>query len=241
MSKTRLIPVQAFEYERSYLNRLPPHLPAPYVTHERTTDQYGYIAFQGNYYWVPGTKRDTVKVLQYADRLTIFHRRNCLAEYSLPADGVRNAQFTPQGEPRPAYLPKHRRHGAQQEEKRLRGMGPEVNRYVDYVVKTRGIQRHRFLRELFRLSQQVSPAVFSRAVERALRYRVVDIDTVRRIAWLYIGQGESYLPDVEVDETYRQRPAYQEGYLTDEPDLSIYDEMFSEDDTDQAESEEDDE
>ena len=35
-----------------------------------------------------------------------------------------------------------------------------------------------------------------------------------------MSQGQEPLPDAEVDESFRQRPAYQEGYLTDEPDLS---------------------
>jgi len=39
-----------------------------------------------------------------------------------------------------------------------------------------------------------------------------------------MSQGQEPLPDVEVDENFRQRPAYQEGFLTDEPDLSVYDE-----------------
>ena len=38
--------------------------------------------------------------------------------------------------------------------------------------------------------------------------------------------------DVEVDESFRQRPAYQEGCLTDDPDLSLYDQMLPEDDPD---------
>jgi hypothetical protein len=29
---------------------------------------------------------------------------------------------------------------------------------------------------------------------------------------------------VDEDEDFRQRPAYQEGFLTDAPDLSVYDE-----------------
>jgi hypothetical protein len=32
---------------------LPAHLPAPYLCHERKTDQYGYVPFDGNYYWIP--------------------------------------------------------------------------------------------------------------------------------------------------------------------------------------------
>ena len=49
-----------------------------------------------------------------------------------------------------------------------------------------------------------------------------------------MSQGEQRLPKADVDESFRQRPAYQEGCLTDEPDLSIYDQTVGEDDaTDQ--------
>ena len=54
-------------------------------------------------------------------------------------------------------------------------------------------------------------------------YRVAELETVKRIAWFCMNQGEQRLPDVDVDANYRERPAYQEGCLTDEPDLSQYD------------------
>jgi hypothetical protein len=226
VAKTGLIPAKAFEQERRYLTSLSPHLPAPYCVHRRGTDQYGYVSFQGNYYWVPGSRRAEVKVLQYADRLKIYEHRTCVAEYPLPAEGVRNERFSPVGQPAPRHQPRHRQPSSQLEEKRLRAMGAEVMAYVDYVVKTPGIQRHRFLRELFAFSQQVPPGVFAQALQRALRYRVVHLPTVRRIAWLYLCQGDEHMPDAEVDENFRQRPAYQEGSLTDEPDLSSYDPTF---------------
>lgn len=222
-SKTRLIPAKAFEYERGYLTELPAQLPSPYWPQERGTDEYGYVAFQGNYYWVPGCKREDVKVLQYADRLKIYRRRTCVAEYPLPADGVKNARFSPEGQPSPRCQPKHRRNGSEDEQKRLRALGPEVAAYVDYALQTSGIQRHRFLRELFILSRQVTPTVFAEALTRALRYRVVHLETLRRIAWFCMSEGQQYFPFAEVDATFRQRPAYQEGFLTDDPDLSIYD------------------
>ena len=101
-----------------------------------------------------------------------------------------------------------------------------------------GIQRHRFLRELFALSRQVTPTVFVEALTRALRYRVVQLETLRRIAWLCMSQGQQPLPYVDVDESFRQRPAYQEGFLTDEPDLSVYDEIPGQDNaTNEPESE----
>ena len=190
---------------------------------ERLTDQYGYVAFQANYYWVPGEGRGEVKLLEYADSLKIFQHRRLLAEYPLPPDGVRNERFSPPGQPQPRYLPRHRKNGAEQEEKRLRAMGTEVSAYVDYVNQTLARQRYRFLRALFTLSRQVPENAFVQALQRALTYRVVELETVKRIAWFCMSQGEERLPDVDVDENYRERPAYQEGCLTDEPDLSQYD------------------
>jgi hypothetical protein len=228
--KTGLIPAQAFEHERRYLIELSPHLPAPYYPHERGTDEYGYLSFQGNYYWVPGSKREDVKVLEYADHLKLYQHRVCVAQYPLPADGVKNARFRPEGQPAPRHQPRRHRQGSQLEEKRLRALGPEVAAYVDYVLATPGImQRHRFLRGLLALSLQVPPAVFLQTLERALRYRVVDLPTVQRIAWLYLSQGQ-YVPEVEVDESYCQRPAYLEGEWTDEPDLSRYDQTEDKED-----------
>jgi len=229
VKKTGLIPAKAFEHERRYLIELSPHLPAPYCVYERGTDEYGYLSFQGNYYWVPGSKREDVKLLQYADRLKLYQHRVCVAEYPLPADGVKNARFSPEGQPAPQHKPRRHRQGSQLEEKRLRAMGAEVAAYVDYVLATPGIQRHRFLRELLAMSQQAPQTVFSQALERALRYRVVHLPTVQRIAWLYLSQGE-HIPDVEVDESYRQRPAYLEGEWTEEPDLSRYEKAWGEED-----------
>jgi len=71
VAKSKLIPAQAFQQERSALIALPAHLPAPYCVHERGTDQYGYAAFKGNCYWVPGTKRQDVKVVEYSDLVKI--------------------------------------------------------------------------------------------------------------------------------------------------------------------------
>jgi transposase len=229
VKKTGLIPAKAFEHERRYLIELSPHLPAPYCVYERGTDEYGYVSFQGNYYWVPGSKREDVKVLQYADRLKLYQHRECVAEYPLPADGVKNVHFSPEGQPAPQHQPRRHRQGSQLEEQRLRAMGAEVAAYVDYVLATPGIQRHRLLRELLALSQQVTPAVFAQALERARQYRVVHLATVQRIAWLYLSQGE-HVPDVEVDESYRQRPAYLEGEWTEEPDLSRYEKAWDEND-----------
>jgi hypothetical protein len=224
--KAGLVPAQAFEHECGYLIELPRHLPAPYQVHERGTDQYGYAAFEGNYYWVPGTKRDAIKVLQYAERLQIYRARECLAEYPLPADGVKNAKFAPPGQAQPRHHPANRRHPTEEEEKRLRAIDERVGHYLDFALKPKGIERHRFLRRLLALSRQMSVAVFIRTLERALRYRIADVDTLRRIALLYLDASEHPLPAVDIDPSFCTRESYLEGRLTDAPDFSRYDRIL---------------
>jgi hypothetical protein len=235
-TKRRLIPAKVFEYERPYLKEVPPHLPAPYQVHERGTDQYGYVAFAANYYWVPGTGRDDVKVFQYADRIKIFRHSSCLVEYPLPPVGVRGERYSPAGEPKPRYASKKRPRDARQEDQHLRSLGKEVAAYLDFVREARGIQRHRFTRQLFALSRKVPGSVFVKAIKRALRYRIVDLSIVERILWLCLREEDQPLPEADVDEDFHKRPAYQEGCLTDPPDLSIYDQRFQ----DKNEEDEDD-
>jgi len=214
----------AFEHERGFLLELPAHLPAPYRDHQRDIDQYGYVAFEANYYWVPGTGRGTVKILEYSDRLKIYLRRELLAEYPLPSDGVKNQLFSPEGQPPPPHRPKNRRKPTQEEEKRLRAIGQPVNAYLDFALQDKGLTRHPFLRKLFALSRKMTPELFLKTIERADKYRITDIDTIERIALLHLSQGMDLLPWAEVDESFRQRPAYQDGALTEAPDLSVYQE-----------------
>lgn len=235
--KAKLIPAKAFEHERHYLTELPAHLPAPYFAHQRRTDEYGYVAFQANYYWVPGTRRDEVKLLQYADRLKIFQHRVCVAEYPLPASDVKNARFSPEGQPQPRHRPKNRKQTSGQEEQRLRAIDPAVEAYLDYALGTKGVRRHQFLRDLFALSRKLTTRVFVQALERAQRYRIVNLGTLQKIAWFCLSQESQPLPEADIDDYYRDRPEYQEGRLTDEPDLSSYEQTTNSED----ESEDDDE
>ena len=231
VAKTRLIPAKAFEHEQQFLVKLPTHLPSPYLLHERETDQYGYAAFGGNYYWVPGTDRDEVKVFEYSDRLKIYQHRQCLVEYRLPADGVTNTLISPEGMPKPVRQPKNRKRPTQEEEKRLRAISEVVDRYLKFALQA-GVQRHRFLRELFALSCRMTRSLFIQTIERALRYQITDIDTLQRIARLCLSQDDRPLPDADVDESFRQREAYQQGSLTDAPDFSLYDKMLEDNEDD---------
>jgi transposase len=217
------IPAKTFEHELTFLTRLAPHLPAPYRDHSRGTDQYGYAAFGGNYYWVPGIKRDDVKILEYGDRLKIFQAGQFLAEYRLPADGVKNGQFSPEGQPPPpGQRANNCKQPTQAEEKHLRSLAPVVNAYLDYVLPLKGIQRHQWIRRLLGLSRRIGLELFCQSVERARKYQITRLETVERIAWLYLQPGAPEPPLLQIDQALQQREAYQEGAFTDPPDLSIY-------------------
>ena len=220
--KTRLIPVQAFEYEKPYLKKLPGYVPAPYLVHGRGTDQYGYASVDGNFYWIPGTKRHDVKVLQYAEHLMIYRNRKLLGRYSLPTDGVKNELIPPQGQPKPPYMPKYRKKPTAKEENTLRKAAEEINDYLDFAVKKGGKQKHRFIRRLYGLYRKIALEVFIKTVKRALKYRITDIKTVERIAILQLTAGNFKLPVPQIDQRLESRASYIEGCFADEVDLTVY-------------------
>ena len=89
-------------------------------------------------------------------------------------------------------------------------------------MESTAVQRHVFLRRLVALSQRMTPELFIKSVQRAHRYRINSLQMIERIALLQLREGTAELPLAEVDEAFRQRTTYQEGSLTDPPDLSIY-------------------
>lgn len=219
--KAGLIPAQAFEHERAFLIPLPCHLPAPYLLLERSVDEYGYVAVGGNYYEVPGCGRGKVQVLRYLYHLVLCQDRRTLIEYALPPWGTKNQPFHAPGQ-KPRYRPRNLKLSSQEEEKRLRAIDPVIGAYVDFILGTPGLLRHQFMRRLWTFHQRWSTALFLRTIERAHRYHITRLETLERIALLYL--DDTALPDPFVDPDLEKRPAYQEGSLTETPDLSRYDE-----------------
>jgi len=223
LTAARIISSEAFEEEKACLTELPSHLPAPYLPHSRLIDQYGFIAFAGNFFWVPGTGRGEVTVLQYSRTLQIYDGRNLLSEYELPPEEVKNQAFSPEGMPKPRHQPNNRKRPTREEEKRLRSISPVVGAYLDMVLKPGGIERHSFVRKLFALSRRMTSDLFLLSIERAAKYKVTSLKAIERIARFYMNQTDTPLPSAEVDENFVNREAYLEGELTDQPDLSLYD------------------
>jgi len=223
--KSRMIPSQAFEIEKGYLVKILPHLPPPYLVHERGTDQYGYASFDGNYYWIPGEGRRDVRILQYADCLQIFRDRKLLGRYTLPPAGVKNKMIGPDGKPPPSHKPKYRRKPTVKEEEILRKSDERVGEYLDFAIPGAAKSKHAFIRRIYGLYRKTAFPIFLKTIERALKYRVSNADTLERIARLQLTGGGFQPPEPPVDHEYRNRQSYIEGRFSDSVDLSVYDEM----------------
>jgi len=227
VSKSRLIPAKAFDHEQSFLVKLPRWVSPPYQEHKRTIDQYGYVSFDGNFYWAPSPPRGEVTVLEYSGYLTLYHKRRLVAEYELPDAEVKNQQFWPAGQPHPPQKPKNRKQPTAHEERKLRAAAKEVDAYLNFALKPKGKAKHRAIRELYGLYQKTALPLFIKTIKRALTYRITDITTLERIAALLMNQGEYEPPRVEIDEQFQNRPTYREGRFTDQADLSIYEKLLT--------------
>jgi len=229
-TKTRLIPAKVFEYEKPYLKKLPAYVPAPYLVLTRGTDQYGYASVDGNFYWIPGTDRQDVKVLQYAEHLMIYRNRKLLGRYRIPADGVKNKRIAPEGQQKPPYKPKNRKKSSATEENTLRTAAKEIDDYLDFAIKKGVKQKHRFIRQLFGLYRKIALELFIKTLKRALKYRITDIKTIERIATLQLTAGHFQLPLPQIDRQLEKRASYIEGCFADQVDLTVYDKITGDDD-----------
>jgi hypothetical protein len=86
----------------------------------------------------------------------------------------------------------------------------------------KGKARHGLIRQLYSLYKKTPIDLFTRAVQRALKYRVGNLATLENIIRLLLRQSNYDMPLPQTDNTFTKRPAYLEGRFTTDPDLSVY-------------------
>jgi hypothetical protein len=224
---TRLIPIELFEEEKLSLVKLPPYVEPPYEPHKRDIDQYGYIPFDGNHYWIPGKSvYKELQVIEYPKKIQVFENPHTLViEYPLPHEGTRRQIFKPPGT-RPPHEPRNRKKLSHEEEKILRALSEVCGQYLDFILsKESGIRyRHEFIRSLYGLSKQIASSLFLKTLERALAYRVTNLETLERISSSLMKHVRSADASIsaEHDTSYTHRPAYQEGLFSQETGLNDF-------------------
>lgn len=231
LSRTRLIPRSLFEEEKPFLLKLPPYVEPPYQQHHRSVDGYGYIALGANYYWIPEGVRGTVCVIEYAKNIAIYQANRKLIDYPLPPAELKNQQFSPPDRPVPSRKPHNRRSGCAEEQQKLRRMGEVCSRYLDYLDSPACTVRYKakLVRDLYRLSSKLEPALFLKTIERALHYQIVSIASLERIASQLLRQDLPGLPQPPAAEDYEARKSYQAGRFSAEADFSAYQRLLEED------------
>ena len=100
---------------------------------------------------------------------------------------------------------------------------------MNFALKAGCKQKHRFIRQLYSLHQKLAPPLFIKVIQRAFKYRITDANTIDRIALLLMTEGNFDPPSAEIDKELKDRPAYLEGRLTDDVDLSVYDQLTEDD------------
>ena len=231
LSKTHLIPVDLFEVEKSYLLKMPAYIEPPTIPFQREIDAYGYVAFNANYYWLPGKGRGKVTLIEYPDKIKIFPPGQQPAiEYPLPDWGARNQKFTPPGAKTNPYEPRHIKKPCDEEEKLLRAKGEICLRYLDFIKSdtTKIPQKPNFIRQLYLFSKKLTPDLFAQTIDRAWKYRITNIETIRRIAGTLLNKEFDREPELFPGNDYEKREAYQEGRFSKEAEPGCYKKLLEE-------------
>ena len=225
--KTKLVPIEQFELEKSDLKKLSPHLPKPYRLHNRKVDQYGYIAFEGNSYWIPhGTKRE-VTVLQYYENIQIYNGKKMVVEYDLPPFGTKSLNFSPK-DVKPAHRPKKKTISCEMEETQLRSLGERCEVYLEGALKTCSKnKKYKAIRSLFLLHKRLNTDLFMKAIERSIKHGIYDVDRLEAIATCILKNDDLKTPEVEISQEYENRESYLQGEFTTPPELESYAEKYN--------------
>lgn len=227
VTEKKIIPNQKFEEEKKYLKKISDHLPAPYLVHDRQTDQYGYAAFKANYYWVPGTSRKPIRLIEYYNKIKIFQNRKALIEYPLPDEQIKNQRFMPDGLEKSDHYPNNQKKPSTAEEAELRNLGNVLCEYLDFALNQKGVSRHLFIRKLTALYRKTTQQIFLKTIIRAHKYKVVKLDAIERILIYQSGADrlDMQLPDIDCE--YIDRDSYKDGIHSDIPDLKKYDKFLT--------------
>jgi len=221
-SKTRLIPAQLFESEKPSLLRLPDYIHPPCQNHRRVLDQYGYVAFKGNFYWVPKTRIKKLTLIEYSDHIAVYDTtQNKLITHPL-FDELTSGQICApqqvQSKKALRYIPRNIKHSSKEEEKRLRQDGQTVCQYLDFVKskESKIPYRHRFIKNLYMHRKKTTVAIFVEAIERALEYKVNDMSQISNIFSQLFRQAAYEGLSESITQDYTHREEYVAGKFTAE-------------------------
>jgi transposase len=224
-SHTGLVPAKLFEHEKPHLLPLSEFIAPPMLPHKRLIDKYGYINFDGNFYWVPPVKGREVSVIQYATQIVIFQTpAQELQRYDLPPEGIKGKPFAPPSGPH--RQPSNLKKGSSSEEANLRAIDAAAGEYLDFIrsPECTVTQKGLLIRTLYQWSLSLNRQRFLELVRCCLKWHVGSPAILNDVAWSLQQADPSRLITADPCDDLRQRPSYQQGKIVIEnpidPDAS---------------------
>lgn len=227
-TKDKIIPKIWFEQEKELLIPITEYVREPSLMHDRIVDQYGGVAFDANQYWVPEKVSGNVQVIEYRDRILIYKGREFLMEYKLPIFGTKNKSYGFENKKVDQKLKEARIKKTTQDEEYLRKEAPELNEYLDFVLKKYPVwsSRNQFLRELLSLYRKVIRSIFLEIIVRANKYKITDVNVIEKMCIQYLRNSLLEVPLPEVVSEFEDSEIYQQGRMSARPDLNYYQSML---------------
>lgn len=229
LSKTKLIPAELFENEKPNLIKIPLGIHEPYFLHSRIIDEYGYISFGSNYFWIPKKSSGKINVLEYHNRIRIclehLTNENCSnIEYILPPWKTKNQKYFPDGHTRQKYEPRNIKKTSDSEKNYLINLAPICKDYMNFIFsKSCSIkQKHKYTKDVYYLSKKMSADLFVKTISRALRFHIADINAIASIARQILQLDTYNCPESLNAANYRERQSYRDGQFSHEHYDDIY-------------------
>jgi len=202
----------------------------PYHEIYRLIDPYGYISFNGNYFWIPEDEKyqgREFKALEYENKIEIYQKHNKLVQYDLPAWDTKNKRIFPPG-CKPKGQPQNRKKGFSEEERALRSLDPLCGFYLDFIHSglCRNRQKPKLIRDLYSLSKRLSLGVFTETLQQAMEFNVDSIHQLERVAQNLLQMDLFPEKEIHLSSNYQDRPEYRKGQFSSEADLGVYQDIL---------------
>lgn len=167
-----------------------------------------------------------IKILEYETKIKIIPERAVVIEYDLPPYEVKHELFGSKNGETPFQKPKNHKYNSNEEEKKLRLKGEAINQYLDFIKSEKVKNKHKFVCELYKLSQKTSEELLERVIKRALQYRVKSVEILTNIAsWMLRVDGNGHFDDF-ISSEFKDRAAYQDGRFSEESSIANYQQLF---------------
>ncbi len=232
VAKVNQTPEYLFSLEQPHLKTISTHISAPYLIEDRKSDQYGFISFKGNDYYV-GYKNVKIEVLYFESYIKLFKSNKLLWQYLLPLHEQKGQQIVPD-EIKQAQSFKGNR-SSKAIETRLSESSPVLKEYFKIAFSQLRAQKTRnsLARNLESLHKFVPNTVFLQAVKKATVYKIFDIQSIKELIRIELVK-EKYPPlslekQISPEDSFpnlEKREIYQSFKNSPEVDLSKYSKKF---------------